>query len=225
MFELILVPVTDDVYSPHSVAHAQNLSRLLGSKLILLHVICDSGPTHGEAQALLERLALGSRFVPNLKLTECGDISIAEHILEVAHENADLIVIGTHGCEGTERLMLGSVAQAVAGSARIPVQIIPCHERSSNRLLDRWRRGDARSDIAGFILEYFRLEFEAVSFCQSDPRFKQFLSLCQHHTGGRELGLQREHRMHLEHVNHRYSGGKLFCNLEPQLGGMVTEGL
>jgi nucleotide-binding universal stress UspA family protein len=141
MFELILVPITDDVCSPHSVAHAQNLSRLLGSRLTLLHVICKPGPTHTEAQALLERLALGSRFVPNLKLIEAGEISIAAQILEVARvENAELIVIGTHGREGAERLMLGSVAQAVAGSATIPVQIIPCHERPNDRFLDRWRR-------------------------------------------------------------------------------------
>ena len=141
MFELILVPVTDDVCSPHSVAHAQNLSRLLGSKLTLVHVICEPGPTRVEAQALLEHLALGSRFVPNLKLIDCGEISVAAQILEVAQvENADLIVIGTHGREGAERLMLGSVAQAVAGSAQIPVQIIPCRERPSDRFLDRWRR-------------------------------------------------------------------------------------
>lgn len=141
MFELILVPVTDDVCSPHSVEHAQNLSRLLGSRLILLHVVCDSGPTRIEAQALLERLALGSRFAPNLKLIDCGNHSVASQILEVAQaENADLIVIGTHGREGAERLMLGSVAQSVAGSARIPIQIIPCQERTSNRFLERWRR-------------------------------------------------------------------------------------
>jgi nucleotide-binding universal stress UspA family protein len=141
MFELILVPITDDVCSPHSVAHAQNLSRLLGSRLTLLHVICKPGPTRVEAQALLERLALGSRFVPNLKLIEAGEISIAAQILEVARvENADLIVIGTHGREGAERLILGSVAQAVAGSATVPVQIIPCHERPNDRFLDRWRR-------------------------------------------------------------------------------------
>jgi nucleotide-binding universal stress UspA family protein len=141
MFELILVPVTDDVCSPYSVAHAQNLSRLLGSKLILLHVIREPGPTRTEAHSLLERLALGSRFTPNLKLIENCDQSIAAQILEVARvENADLIVIGTHGREGAERLMLGSVAQAVAGSATIPVQIIPCHKRSSDRFLDRWRR-------------------------------------------------------------------------------------
>jgi nucleotide-binding universal stress UspA family protein len=141
MFELILVPVTDDVCSPRSVAHAQNLSRLLGSRLTLLHVVCKLGPTRVEAQALLERLALRSRFVPNLKLIECGDQSIAAQILETANElNADLIVIGTHGREGDERLMLGSVAQSVAGSARIPVQIIPYKERSNDRFLDRWRR-------------------------------------------------------------------------------------
>ncbi len=177
MFELILVPVTNDVCSPHSVAHARNLSRLLGSRLILVHVICEPGPTRIEAQVLLERLALGSRFVPNLKLIDGGDINIAARILEVALvENADLIVIGTHEREGAERLMLGPVAQAVAGSARIPVQIIPCHERSSNRFIDRWRRSlgngvleQSKNVSIGFVLlEMTRLEMTRLEMTQAE---------------------------------------------------------
>ena len=36
---------------------------------------------------------------------------------------ADLIVVGTHGARGVERLLLGSVAQAIVRSAKLPVLV------------------------------------------------------------------------------------------------------
>jgi nucleotide-binding universal stress UspA family protein len=138
MFELILVPVTDDACSQRSVQHAQDMARLLGSKLTFVHVLTESGPTELEAKALLGQLALGARYVPTLKVVNDNDQSVASRILEVANDvKADLIVIGTHGREGFDKLLHGSVAQSVAGSADIPVQIVPLHERSSDRFADR----------------------------------------------------------------------------------------
>lgn len=46
----------------------------------------------------------------------------ADTILEIAHqENADLIVMGTHGHSGLQRLILGSVAEKVVRSSPVPV--------------------------------------------------------------------------------------------------------
>ena len=141
MFEVILVPVTDDACSKRSVQHAQDMARLLGSKLTFVHVLTESGPTELEARALLGQLALGARYLPTLKVVDCNDQGVASRILEVASDvKADLIVMGTHGREGLDRLMHGSVAQSVAGSADIPVQIVPLQQRSRDRFADRWRR-------------------------------------------------------------------------------------
>jgi nucleotide-binding universal stress UspA family protein len=141
MFELILVPVTDDACSKRSVQHAQDMARLLGSKLTFVHVLTELGPTELEANALLGQLALGARHVPTLKVVNDNDQSVASRILEVANDvKADLIVIGTHGREGYDKLLHGSVAQSVAGSADIPVQIVPLQQRGSDRFADRWRR-------------------------------------------------------------------------------------
>lgn len=50
---------------------------------------------------------------------------IADVILESAKLNlVDLIVLGTHGYAGLERLLLGSVAQAVAHHANVPVLLV-----------------------------------------------------------------------------------------------------
>ena len=141
MFEVILVPVTDDACSKRSVQHAQDMARLLGSKLTFVHVLTESGPTELEARALLGQLALGARYLPTLKVVDCNDQGVASRILEVASDvKADLIVMGTHGREGLDRLMHGSVAQSVAGSAEIPVQIVPLQQRRRDRFADRWRR-------------------------------------------------------------------------------------
>lgn len=145
MFQRILIPVSDCPGSERAAETAAQLSRLLGCRLVFVHVLTDAESELEDgrevAQRLLERLARSSRFPPTLRLTTVDGQSIAERILEVAREErADLIVMGTHGRQGAERLVLGSVAQAVAGSSEIPVQVIPVRTREANRFADRWRR-------------------------------------------------------------------------------------
>lgn len=49
----------------------------------------------------------------------------SETILNVAHaENADLIVMGTHGRQGVNRVVFGSVADKVVKAAAVPVVTI-----------------------------------------------------------------------------------------------------
>ncbi|MBO4369276.1 MAG: universal stress protein, partial [Desulfovibrio sp.] len=49
----------------------------------------------------------------------------AEEILNRAtEENADMIVMGTHGRKGIDRILFGSVAEKVVKNARIPVLTI-----------------------------------------------------------------------------------------------------
>ena len=61
--------------------------------------------------------------------------SPAQQILSgVARHGADLIVMGTHGASGFERLMLGSVAEKVVRKAGCPVLTVPPHAHSTSRL-------------------------------------------------------------------------------------------
>lgn len=49
----------------------------------------------------------------------------AEHIVQLAsHLEADVIVVGTHGRRGIERILLGSVAERVLKLARCPVFVV-----------------------------------------------------------------------------------------------------
>ena len=55
----------------------------------------------------------------------CGKVMIgdaAEKIVEYAkEENADMIIVGTHGAKGLERIILGSTAERVVKKASCPV--------------------------------------------------------------------------------------------------------
>lgn len=72
-----------------------------------------------------EGLRTYARFVHGVPATE---------ILRVGtEEQADLIVMATHGHSGLTRLFLGSVAQEVMRNACLPVMLVPAVERSKRR--------------------------------------------------------------------------------------------
>ncbi|HEX2865080.1 MAG TPA: universal stress protein [Deinococcales bacterium] len=144
MYRVILVPVDHSPCSARAARQALDLSRLLGSRVTLAHVLPDDPnrpeSARAEAQALLERLAIGARYTPRLRLAEARGRSIPEAIVDLAHdENADLILIGTNSREGLQRLVLGSVAQAVAARATVPVQIVPAPQADAGAS-GRWLR-------------------------------------------------------------------------------------
>ena len=59
-----------------------------------------------------------------LQLRRSKDASAAESIVRTAaEEKADLIVVGSHGRTGLERIMLGSVAAKVVAQSPVPVLV------------------------------------------------------------------------------------------------------
>jgi nucleotide-binding universal stress UspA family protein len=51
---------------------------------------------------------------------------IGEQILALANSiRADLLVVGTHGARGVERMLLGSVADKVIRGSSVPVLVVP----------------------------------------------------------------------------------------------------
>jgi nucleotide-binding universal stress UspA family protein len=68
----------------------------------------------------------------------CGQVLVGrptERIVSAAQESgADLIVLGTHGASGFERLILGSVAERVLRKAACPVLTVPPRARNTSTL-------------------------------------------------------------------------------------------
>ena len=124
--------------SEAAIVEAQQLAAALGAEIVLLHVTSEAplwsetvytpavrrvfeGQRAWAAAGLDARIvALAGAGVPARARVETG---VAwEEILRVARdEQADLIVIGTHGRTGLNRLLLGSVAERVLREAWCPV--------------------------------------------------------------------------------------------------------
>jgi nucleotide-binding universal stress UspA family protein len=141
-FERILCPVDFSDYSAKAYEYAQSLARHYGAELTLQHVIQPLAAAYpyyafpdaeNEIQWRLEEGAekelknlVKSRtwdgVQPNLVI-ERGPI--AETILCFANRRAaDMIVMGTHGRTGFDRITMGSVTEKVLRKAHCPALVI-----------------------------------------------------------------------------------------------------
>ncbi len=133
--------------SEHSLRAAQRAAELLRSadQVTLLTVVTevpgdDAGGFEGsvyspeemermwnaelaEAREELERTAAALTTAPVEKRIEVGDV--AKTICRIAEEvHVDVIVVGSHGRTGLERLFLGSVSEHVVRHAPCPVLVV-----------------------------------------------------------------------------------------------------
>lgn len=143
MFKHILVPVDGSDTSLLAVSKAAGLAKAFGSAVTALYVV-DPYPFTGvgadfaygqaqyinaakaEANAALEavRKAMGDAGVPVTTVVGEGH-AVHEGIMRALEgTDIDLVVMGSHGRRGLEKLMLGSVAQKVLGVVRVPVMVV-----------------------------------------------------------------------------------------------------
>ena len=142
MFKHILVPVDGSSTSQAAVGKATELAKAFGSTVTVIYVI-DPYPftgvgtdfAYGQAEYLSAATAEANTAVHAAKdsFTAAGvtvDTSIIEAhtawrgIVEAGESlQADLIVMGSHGRSGLEKLVLGSVTQAVLSHTKLPVLV------------------------------------------------------------------------------------------------------
>ncbi|HSL24078.1 MAG TPA: universal stress protein [Vicinamibacterales bacterium] len=141
----ILCPVDFSGHSRVALDYATALARWYEAELVVLHAYAvamvpatiGAFPaatavgmplTRAELEQDLNRFAhpVIAAGVKTTTLVTMG--SAARSILETAeHVPANLIVMGTHGASGFERLMLGSVTEKVLRKARCPVLVVTRH--------------------------------------------------------------------------------------------------
>jgi nucleotide-binding universal stress UspA family protein len=142
MFKHILVPVDGSRTSQLAVGKATELAKAFDSSVTVIFVI-DPYPftgvgtdfAYGQAEYLSAATAEANAAVHAAKesLVASGvkvDTSVIEAhtawrgIVEAGESlHADLIVMGSHGRSGFEKLVLGSVAQAVLSHTKLPVLV------------------------------------------------------------------------------------------------------
>ena len=142
MFELkrILCPVDESETSMRALQYAVVLARAYGAEIRVLEVVeAMSGPARlvPEASVFLEQARRTARssltqFVDSVDhagvpiVVEVRDGDVVNLILEESTAwPADLVVMGTHGERGFQRLLLGSVTASVLRQVACPVMTVP----------------------------------------------------------------------------------------------------
>jgi nucleotide-binding universal stress UspA family protein len=150
-YKRILVPVDGSATSNAGLREALKLVRGRGAKLCLLHVmdehmvfispeaapnmqiIVDSMRSDGGK--VLARAALAARgkgIKTQTALVESRGLRVSDTIVREAKRwRADIIVMGTHGRRGVNRLIMGSDADLVVRYAGVPVLLV--HGRAPSK--------------------------------------------------------------------------------------------
>jgi nucleotide-binding universal stress UspA family protein len=147
MYERILVATDGSKTSGRAVAEAVKVARGTAARLRLVHVI-DSPYAYADAwyaavsadldaiqrawrragQDILEQAAVPAReagIEVESALLDLNGRRVSRVITDEAERwGADLIVIGSHGRQGLEQLLLGSVAEGVLRTASVPVLLV-----------------------------------------------------------------------------------------------------
>ncbi|GCF12942.1 universal stress protein UspA [Haloarcula mannanilytica] len=147
MYDRILVPTDGSAGTRDVLEHAETLATAHDSEIHALYVV-DTGrfstlphePTwesvtqslHREGEQALDMVRrLVADDVPLTRATSEG--SPSREIVDYAGQHdCDLIVMGTHGRGGIDRLLLGSVAERVVRSAHVPVVTVPVETTSED---------------------------------------------------------------------------------------------
>ncbi len=149
----ILVPVDFSPDSEAALACAAELSALMKTPLLILHVVHDPGEApgyyavkgHDKHLQKLEDVAAGmfEEFIqvfstahPKLAAIKTAETRLVtglpvNRILEIADKSgARMIVMGSQGRTGLARALLGSKAESVVRLAHIPVTIVKSDDNS-----------------------------------------------------------------------------------------------
>jgi len=131
----VLVPTDFTEVAETAISHAAMVAKSFDGEVVLLHVISSS---KAEAMAEEKLKEISSKAAQEFGLTVNYEIrkgSIFDRIPEVAKElNVMLIVMGTHGVKGIQRLT-GSYALKVIGNSKVPFITVQ-NKKSSGKVKD-----------------------------------------------------------------------------------------
>jgi nucleotide-binding universal stress UspA family protein len=173
----IVVPWDFSHVAEHALAHAVKISRMVGDNICLLHIMNSgvSPKAYAEKSTLLKRLVEENSKNYNVPIIyHISKGSIFSAIAEYVNENeANLVVMGTHGMKGMQKLT-GSWALKVIVKSKVPfivVQDPPAdQERYHNIVFPVDFRGENKEKIkmAIFMGKYFDSKIHMLVSVSSD---------------------------------------------------------
>ena len=135
----ILCPIDFSECSRHALHHAMAIARWYEASVTVLHVFVNvpnmdvpgvpiSDPNR---DLLVTRMqAFAGENPPDVRVhfvVRCASDVRAEILAQAQTFMSDLIVIGSHGRSGVERLLLGSVTEKVVRKSPCPIMVVPPH--------------------------------------------------------------------------------------------------
>ncbi|MFC4276248.1 universal stress protein [Achromobacter aloeverae] len=145
MYKKILVPVDGSEENGRAIEEAARMKAVMDARVLLLHVIDPLWYSHGMERhsvfvndvlpamrrhgaeildAARKRLGQDDASIEVL-LEECEDRRIPDVVVARAQQwGADLVVMGTRGRRGLDRMFMGSVAEGVARTSPVPVLLV-----------------------------------------------------------------------------------------------------
>ncbi len=139
MFQNILIPVDGSPCSARATHLGLEFARRLVGRAIFTYALIEHVSQDDGQQVLSPsaRLAEEARVKFETRLIDGYTQGIGDAIVRECQESGcDLIVMGTHGREGMEHLLLGSVAERVSRQALVPVMLVRNQERPTNDALN-----------------------------------------------------------------------------------------
>jgi nucleotide-binding universal stress UspA family protein len=144
MYQRILVPLDSSSTAQRGFEEALRLARLCDASLVLLHVVeifpmvadvasaavWDQAITaqRENAQRMLERAHEAARsagIAAETRLEDAAAARVCDVIVDQARDRrCDLIVMGTHGRRGIQRVFIGSDAERVLRMSTVPVLLV-----------------------------------------------------------------------------------------------------
>ena len=143
MYDRVLLPTDGSAGMERVIEHADEIARRHGAAVEVVYVVDTSHmttmPTGASVEGIRGLLSDEGEMAIEAAERICSPETTVEHtILEgdpereiVAHaaeSGADLIVMGTHGRGGIDRLLLGSVAEHVVRRSPVPVLTVHVDE-------------------------------------------------------------------------------------------------
>ena len=176
--KLIVVPWDFTPVADHALAHAVKISRMVRNDVCLLHII-DAGikaSAEGEKKVMLQHVAEENSKKYNITISaEIKKGSIFSAIAEFVNEkDASLVVMGTHGMKGMQKLT-GSWALKVIVKSKVPfivVQDPPADQERYHDIVfpvDFRRENKEKTKMAIYMGKYLDSKIHILFTSATDP--------------------------------------------------------
>jgi nucleotide-binding universal stress UspA family protein len=176
--KIIVVPWDFTPVAENALAHAAKISRMVRNEVCLLHIV-DKGikpNEEGEKKVLLAHVAEESSKKYNMPIgAEISKGSIFSAIADFVNEkDASLVVMGTHGMKGMQKLT-GSWALKVIVKSKVPfivVQDPPLDQERYHNIVfpvDFKKENKEKTKMAIYMGKFFESKIHIIVTTSTDP--------------------------------------------------------